>query len=331
MQQSQIQNTLKNLPSLPGVYRFYGIDDKVLYIGKAINLKNRVSHYFLPSNLKDNHRLQILVEQIDRIDYTVVKTEKEALILEANLIHNLQPKFNIQLKDDKSYLYVRITNSPIPNITLTRRKYDKTSSYFGPYTKKFGIFNVLRTIRLIFPYCENKNQIPGEIGKPCNYVQLKLCDGICCGKESIENYQAKITQIKSILNGNTTEVKNWLKTKISESASISNFELAGLYRDRLGMLDSIISSQKIILPHPQDLDIITLVTETDTTGLQLGSVFVQVIREGKIINVNNFMLTGSADSEGQDATSMIETFMLGYYSDKSDIPEILLQSWESEK
>jgi excinuclease ABC subunit C len=318
MQQSQIQNTLKNLPSLPGVYRFYGIDDKVLYIGKAINLKNRVSHYFLPSNLKDNHRLQILVEQIDRIDYTVVK---------ANLIHNLQPKFNIQLKDDKSYLYVRITNAVIPNITLTRRKYDKTSNYFGPYTKKYGIFNVLRTIRLIFPYCDKKQS---DDNKPCNYVQLKLCDGICCGKESIENYQAKITQIKSILNGNTTEVKNWLKTKIQDSVSISNFELAGLYRDRLGMLDSIISSQKIILPSPQDLDIITLVTETDTTGLQLGSVFVQNIREGKIINLSNFMLTGSADSESQDVTSMIQTFMLGYYADKSDIPEILLQSWENE-
>jgi excinuclease ABC subunit C len=328
MQQSQILNTLKNLPSLPGVYRFYGIDDKVLYIGKAINLKNRVSHYFLPSNLKDNHRLQILVEQIDRIDYTVVKTEKEALILEANLIHNLQPKFNIQLKDDKSYLYVRITNGQIPNIFLTRRKYDKSSTYFGPYTKKYGIFNILRTIRTIFPYCDNK---PSDDKKPCNYVQLKLCDGICCGKETKDQYQAKIDQIKSILNGNTTSVKTWLKTKISESATINNFELAALYRDRLSMLDEIISSQKIILPQPQDLDIITIVTETDSTGLQLGSVFVQTIREGKIINVNNFMLTGSADSESQDITNMTQTFMLGYYGDKINIPEILLQSWENER
>ena len=257
--------TISNLPLSPGVYRFYGAGDLLLYIGKAKRLKNRVSSYFSPTKLAQNPRLQLMVSQIEKIEYTVVKTEHESIILEANLIHSLQPKFNILLKDDRSYLYVRIsggneivgsqtkfilkewqvekhtnkiitfepnsqrTQNPetnfvqtsfsdgkfldakdlIPTVSLTRRKYDKKSDYFGPYTKRYGIFNVLRVIRTIFPYCEKKVYD----NKPCSYVQLKQCDGICCGLETIAEYNGRLNQIKKVLKGDSAEVKTGSKIK----------------------------------------------------------------------------------------------------------------------
>ena len=147
---------IKNLPHEPGVYRFYSSSEDPLYIGKAKDLKNRVSSYFQDGRPK-NQRLSLMISQIERIEYTVVKTEKESLILEANLIHKLQPKYNILLKDDRNYLYVRLTNAdPIPGFFLTRRKYDPRSDYFGPYTKLSGIVQTMRTLRLIFPYCQEK-------------------------------------------------------------------------------------------------------------------------------------------------------------------------------
>jgi excinuclease ABC subunit C len=399
----EIQNLLKNLPELPGVYRFFGAGEIPLYIGKAKVLKNRVSSYFMEHRLAYNPRLQLMISQVARVEYTVVSSEKDALILEANLIHNLQPKFNILLKDDRNYLYVRITNpdqkifnksiekhkvgdqygniesldgtnynqeiqldydnqlyevnknldfvplyayqEQIPTITLTRRKYDKTSEYFGPYTKKYGIFNVLRILRTIFPYCEKKL----SDGKPCQYVQIKQCDGICCGLEDIYSYNSKIDQIKKVLTGETQSVKSWLKNKINEAIDVNNFELAALWRDRLNMLDEVISNQQVILPHPQDIDIITLLTQKDKDGFTIGSVFVQNIRDGKIINVNNFLLSGTSGLDYQDAFDFDEievdldatiddsnydtfgicqNFLVEYYAQqKGSKPEILLNIW----
>ena len=419
----EIKNLVKNLPESPGVYRFFGAGEIPLYIGKAKVLKNRVSSYFMEHRLTDNPRLQLMISQVVRVEYTVVSTEKDALILEANMIHNLQPKFNILLKDDRNYLYVRITNpnqklsnkpfetnrvgdsygkveelevlypignsedaeinvcnknsdhsktnlskenslldynnelyevnknlkfipfytyqNQIPTVTLTRRKYDKTSEYFGPYTKKYGIFNVLRILRTIFPYCEKKL----SDGKPCQYVQIKQCDGICCGQESIENYNSKIEQIKKVLNGDTNSVKIWLKDKIGEAIDLNNYELAALWRDRLNILDEVVADQKIILPHPQNLDIITLLTQTDNDGFTIGSVFVQNIRDGKIINVNNFLLSGTSGlleldtveldeidldtsesaGDNEDIFGMCQNFLVEYYAQqKGTKPEVLL-------
>jgi excinuclease ABC subunit C len=325
----QIASILKNLPSLPGVYRYYGMGDNVLYVGKAKNLKHRVSQYFQNSKMEGNPRLQNMVSQIERVEYTTVKTEKEALILEANLIYNLQPKYNVLLKDDRSYLYVRISNNhlnknektkdsitfapdgttlyDLPKITLTRRKYDKNSDYFGPYTKKFGIVNVLRVLRSIFPYCEKvgvKAEWTKEIKTCCHYYQLKQCDGICCGKETIEQYLNKTSQIKKVLSGETDSVKAWIKVKIGEAIGVNNFELAGLWRDRLNLLDEVIANQQIVLPQPQDLDIISLIHEKDKSGLAIASVFIQNIREGKIINLNNFIMSGT-ENELEDENQEI--------------------------
>ena len=420
MNKVEIQNLIKNLPEAPGVYRFFGAGEIPLYIGKAKVLKNRVSSYFMEHRLVDNPRLQLMISQVIRVEYTVVSNEKDALILEANMIHNLQPKFNILLKDDRNYLYVRVTNpnkkisnrpidtfrvgdingcveeieglpsnqgkdrnnstfssrkvrnlpfldynnelyevnkninfvpfytyqNQIPTITLTRRKYDKTSEYFGPYTKKFGIFNVLRVLRTIFPYCEKKL----SDGKSCQYVQIKQCDGICCGQESIKYYNSKIEQIKKVLNGDTDSVKMWLKDKISKAINLNNYELAALWRDKLNILDEVVADQKIILPHPQNLDIITFFTQADKEGLTIGSIFVQNIRDGKIINVNNFLLSGTSGLEekevfgfdeveinlqnesiedNEEIFGMCQNFLVEYYAQQTGTkPEVLLNLWK---
>jgi len=348
---SKFKDLVKNLPNKPGVYRFYSDQDTLLYIGKAKNLKNRVSSYFQEGRPK-NQRLTLMISQIDRVEYTEVKSEKESLILEANLIHELQPKYNILLKDDKSYIYVRFTNrDPIPGIFLTRRKYDTVSNYFGPYTKKYGIENTLRLLRQIFPYCQERFYT----GKPCQYVGIKQCDGICAGLETKENYLEKLEQIKSVLSGKTEVAENFIQTKMKDAISSNNFELAALWRDRLTLLKETIVDQKIILPTPQDLDIITLVVDQPTAdGLVIGSIFVQNIRSGKMINVNNFLLSGTSEEEinlenitktAENSPSsdpgetpdqqdlemqFMQRFLSTYYSQNTDDAEVLIQIFNKE-
>jgi excinuclease ABC subunit C len=302
-----IKETIKTIPHKPGVYRYYTQNGGLLYVGKAKDLKNRVSSYFQDGRPK-NERLMLMISQIDRIEYTVVETEKESLILEANLINSLQPKFNILLKDDKNYVYVRITNDEIPGIFLNRRKYDHKSRYFGPYTKKYGIVQTLRVLRTIFPYCQQK--VFGD--KPCEYVSIHQCDGICEGKETIEGYNEKLVQIENVLKGKTDSVEVYIKDKINESVEKGNFELAALWRDRFAILEDTISDQKIILPTPQDIDLLTIIVKFDSSGLQMGSCFVQNIRDGRIVNVSNFLLSGSEENDSEFV--FLERFLATYYT-----------------
>ena len=328
MSQSKFKDIVKNLPKKPGVYRFYSFDDTLLYIGKAKNLKNRVSSYFQEGRPK-NERLSLMVSQIERVEYTVVANEEESLILEANLIHNLQPKYNVLLKDDKNYVYIRITNDEIPGIFLVRKKFDPKSIYFGPYTKKFSIQDTLRTIRTILPYCQEKTHKE----RPCNYYSIKQCEGICAKLETIEEYKKRIEQIKKILNGKTDEVEQFLNEKITEAVEAQNYELAGLWRDRLNTLKNTIQDQKIILPQPEDLDLITLVCDKDTNGIQIGSVFVQNIRDGKVINVNNFLLTGtdmSTIDEEADYSQILQRFMISYNHQNSENVKTMVQLYTVE-
>jgi excinuclease ABC subunit C len=320
--QEKFKNTIQNLPQKPGVYRYYSVDNLLLYVGKAKNLKSRVSSYFQEGRPK-NQRLTLMLSQIDRIEYTVVETEKESLILEANLIYNLQPKYNVQLKSDRSYVYVRITDDPIPGIYLVRRKYDLNSNYYGPYTKRTGISNTLRTLRLIFPYCQEK--LPR--GSFCNYYKIGMCDGICGGEENIENYKLKLHQLEQVLKGKTDEVVDYLYDKIKQAVDIGNFELAGLWRDRLNHLTNSISDQKIILPEPMDIDLVTLIVEPeDAEGYQMASAFVQNIRDGKIINVNNFLLSGSGEDRVEFEFSV--RFLQTYFAEMQPEADILINIFE---
>jgi excinuclease ABC subunit C len=163
------------------------------------------------------------------------------------------------------------------------------------------------------------------------YVGIKQCDGICVGDESMQDYLKKLDQIKKVLQGNTGEVKDYIDTKIKAAVSIQNYELAALWRDRLFTLRDTIAAQKVILPQPADLDIVTLIFRSDSEGLEIGSVFVQTIRAGKMVNVNNFLLTGSSDQEGHASTieaksnDFLQRFMQSYYSFKRNEAPVLIE------
>ena len=319
------KETVRNLPQKPGVYRFYSGDSGLLYIGKAKNLKNRVSSYFQEGRPK-NQRLTLMISRIEQIEYTVVASEKESLILEANLIHNLQPKYNILLKDDKSYVYVRITADPIPAVFVVRKKYDPASFYFGPYTKQGSIYSTLRTLRSTFPYCQERSVQK----RPCSYYGIKQCDGICIGKENITDYSQKIQQIKNVLEGKIELVESFISKKISFAVQSTDYALAAMWRDRLNILKETIGTQKIILPQPTDLDMVTLVIRTDAEGLELGSVFVQNIRAGKLVNVANYILAGTGESEtDQDlAEEFLQRFFQSYSIMNKDKAPVLVQSFK---
>jgi excinuclease ABC subunit C len=308
-----------DLPQLPGVYRFYDFAGQLLYIGKAKNLKNRVANYF--QNNK-NPRTALMVSQISRVEYTIVTTENEALTLEADTIRTQQPKYNIKLKDDKSFVFVRISENK--KITIVRQKYDKKSTYFGPYTKTSNIFETLSILRQIFPFCQEKF----GFGKPCSYVQIKQCDGICGALETIENYNQKITQIEKVLTGKIDIVQEWLKTKMQVAIGLQNYELAGLWRDKSKLLSETICKNNIVLSQPLDLDIINLIVTRDISGLEIGSVFVQNIREGRVITVNNFLMSGSGSGETQEEIiqDFVVKFCQSYYTD-NQIPIHLTTKW----
>ena len=307
-----MKSVVANLPLLPGVYRFYDFAGQLLYIGKAKNLKNRVSNYFQANK---NPRTALMVSQIARIEYTIVSSEAEALTLEADTIRTQQPKYNIKLKDDKSFVFVRISGGKIPKITIVRQKYDKKSTYFGPYTKTSNIFETISILRQIFPFCQEKDA--PNCSKPCSYVQIKQCDGICVNLETVENYSQKIDQIKQVLGGKLGVVQNWIIDKIQASVQNQNYELAGLWRDKLKLLNETICKNNIVLSQPIDLDIVNLVVTRDVSGLEIGSVFVQNVREGRVITVNNFLLSGNGTGETNEEIMLdfLVKFCQSYYLD----------------
>jgi excinuclease ABC subunit C len=283
-------NILQNLPKLPGVYRYYDEKDNLLYIGKAKNLKNRVSSYF--NGQPCNERTALMISLIFRIEYTEVKTEKEALILEASLINNLQPKYNVKLKDDKSFVYIEYTkNDPIPGFFIVRRKENTSSTYFGPFINQKQIENYLKILRLAFPFCSNRIK---NIGK-CKYCSIGQCNGICYNNETKENYLENNQRIISVLQGKTKVVIEYLKSKINKSVEDQNYTLAAFYRDHLNNIDSLAQKQRIVLPQPQDFDLINLVYEENSDGSILGSFFVNQCREGQVVNVYNSIMEGVGD------------------------------------
>jgi excinuclease ABC subunit C len=341
----QIQKVLSGLPSKPGVYRFYDLKNSLLYVGKAKNLKNRVRSYFQNRSRLLNSRGQrigLMIDQIFRIDYTVVRNEKESLILEANLIHSLQPKYNVSLKDDKSYIYVRANLADeIPSFSFVRQKYDPKSVYFGPYTKRAGIEDALRTIRQILPFCQEKH----FTGKPCFYTSIHLCEGICAGLEEKKDYLERFEQVMKILSGQTKQVEIFIQEKIQKAIKLENYALAGLWRDRLYTLQSVIVDQKVVLSDPKNIDLISLVLEEQDQGKILGSLFYQSIREGKVINVLNYLLNGSQDPWSEDIEStednpdqeiqieeknskyeieFMNKFILSFYFQLKDLPDDIL-------
>lgn len=282
MSENAIESRIKSLPEFPGVYQYIDATGKIIYVGKAKNLKKRVSSYFNKNH--DNTKTVILVKQIQDIRFIVVETELDALILENNLIKEYQPKYNIQLKDDKTFPWICIKNEPFPRIFSTRRIIKDGSTYYGPYPDAKVMYILLKLIKELFPLrsCKldlKESKIKAGKFSVCLEYHIGNCLGPCTQKQSEEDYLESINQVKQLLKGNVIAVKALLKRRMQESAERYNFEQAQVYKEKLNLLEGYQSKSTVVSTSIEALDVFScLIIETTAYFNYL------VIQHGAIIH-----------------------------------------------
>lgn len=306
-----IKEELKKLPEKPGVYIMKDKDDNILYVGKAVVLKNRVRQYFQKNN--KTARIEKMVSLIDHFEYIVVDSEMEALILECNLIKLHRPKYNVLLKDDKMYPYIKITlNEDFPTVRVTRKRFNDGAKYYGPYTNAFAVKDTVDFLNQTFKlkHCrkifkEDKQETP------CLNYHIKRCMGICAGYVSKEEYMQTIKQVMLFLDGKVDSVLKDLKEEIKKASSELNFEKAALLRDKMYSIENLSQRQKIDNYNENDIDIIGIIKTLNKASLELFR-----IRCGKMIGGENFIFD---DVEDIDEGTIIADFMKQFYN-KDNVP-----------
>ena len=316
---------LDALPAKPGVYQFKNNDGKVIYIGKAQNLRNRVRQYFHRSRVTDT-RIDAMVAKIVDVELTVTDSEIEALILEANLIKQLNPRYNVVLKDDKSYPYIALTKEMYPRVFVTRRKIPGYR-YFGPYTDVKAMRSALKTIRDIFlirscNYDLAESSISQNKFKVCLDYHIKKCEGPCEGYVTRGQYNALIDQAAQVLRGKTKSVTELLKKEMDMLAEATKYEEAASVRNRINALKVYSERQKIVDSTEADRDVVALVSKGDDACAVIFKV-----REGKMIGSQHIYLSNIT---GKYFGDLLEAVLERYYLDQEDIPPDLLLSDELE-
>ena len=316
-----VEAKLKNLPTQPGVYLYRNENDKVIYVGKAKNLRNRVRSYFQSARNHDP-KTRRLVKRIRRIETILVDSEVEALILEANLIKEHRPRYNVFLKDDKSYPYIRITKEPFPQVFVTRRIIKDGSKYLGPYTDVKQLRHIMRTLTKIFPvrsckYLLNESVIAAGKVKLCLDYHIKRCQGPCEGLVSEEDYNAMIRQVEQFLKGRTRELVTELQERMQREAEAMRFEAAARLRDQIELIENYhFLAQKVELTDLLDRDVVALAQEGEDA---CGVVF--KIRDGKVIGRQHFYLDGVAENSEQE---ILVNFLQQYYLNPDECPRQIL-------
>lgn len=256
---------LRKIPHKPGVYQYFDKDDVLIYVGKAKDLKNRVSSYFV-NDKQLNSKTRVLVRKIQRIAFTIVDTEIDAWLLENNLIKKHKPRYNVMLKDDKTYPWIVIKNEPFPRVFWTRKYIKDGSTYFGPYASVGMMHIVLDTIRELFPLrtC-NLNLHPDQIAKGkyrvCLEYQIGNCKGPCEGKQTLEDYDQNLSDIKDILNGKIAVVKNRIKDQLNDAAASLNFELAHYLKAKLDKLENYQSKSTVVSSSITNVDVFSIASD----------------------------------------------------------------------
>jgi excinuclease ABC subunit C len=312
---------IEALPTKPGVYQFKATDGKIIYVGKAQNLRNRVRQYFHKSRTMDT-RIDVMVSKIVDVELTVTDSEIEALILEANLIKQLKPRYNVLLKDDKSYPFIAITKEPYPRVYVTRRK-TSGSRYFGPYTDVKSMRSALKTVRNLFMVRSCSFDLSGESIKKnkfkvCLDYHIKKCEGPCEGYVSQKHYNTLIDQAADVLRGKTKGVIESLKKEMNVLAKESRFEEAATIRDRMNALLVYSEKQKIVDSTESDRDIIALVSKDNDACAVIFK-----IREGKMIGSQHLYLSNAS---GKPFGELLEAVLERYYLEQEDIPPELFLS-----
>ena len=314
----KVQDILKHLPARPGVYLHKDRHGKIIYVGKAINLRNRVRSYF--HNNVDSVKTQRLRREIADIETITTDTELEALLLEMTLIKKYKPHYNVRLKDDKRYPYIKIHwNDDFPKVTVTRRMTRDGARYFGPYTSVWAVHQTLDLLRKVFPYLTCDRTITGRDARACLYFDIKLCNGPCIGAVNREQYRTMIKQLMDFLNGKTEQIVAQLEDRMMRAAENLQFERAAEIRDQLKAVNSVVSRQKVIGAANTDQDVIAFARDQGDACVQIF-----FIRHGKLIGREYFLLDGT---EGETDGEVLEEFLTQFYDEAAHIPkEVLLPS-----
>jgi excinuclease ABC subunit C len=318
-----IQGILKTLPEKPGVYIMHNAAGEIIYVGKAIILKNRVRSYFQERG-DQSPKTRKLVSQIADLEWIVVGSELEALILEMNLIKKHRPRFNIRLKDDKRYPYIKVhLADPFPKVTVTRLMVKDGSRYFGPYTSVWAVHQTLDVLRHIFPYLTCDREITGLDPRPCLYYDIKLCSGPCIGAVDQKAYRQLISDLCDFLDGHTDPIVNRLRVEMESAAGDLHFEKAAALRDQINAIDRVVEKQKVITSDQRDSDVLAIARADGEACVQIF-----FIRNGKLIGREYFVLEGTEDIPDAE---VIQEFITQFYSEAANIPEQVLLPNEIEE
>ena len=307
MDDNQIQ--LKSIPTLPGVYQFKNKDNKIIYIGKAKNLKNRVRSYFQNQKNKSSKTVSMMKNAYD-LDWIVVENEVKALLTEANLIKKYRPKYNVLMKDDKSYPYIRITNEPFPQVLLTRKIKKDGSKYYGPFTDSRRLRSILKVMHKVFPIRSCSYFFDDKIIKEkkislCLDYHIKRCEGPCEGLVSEKKYNKMINHVISFMNGNTNKIEEYIKSKMLIASNSMQYEDAARYRDQLNSIKGFSSKRSQIRSTYDDRDIFALAS-IDNIGIMV----VIRIRNGFIYSREKISLQNLFYSDADTFKTVITSFYL---------------------
>ena len=318
-----VKQELKKLPDSPGVYIMHDKADNIIYVGKAINLKRRVSSYF--QTRPRSPKIEKMISLIDHFEYIMVESEMEAFVLECNLIKENRPKYNTMLMDDKTYPFVKITLfEKYPKIYLTRRHPKDGAKYFGPYTNVTAVREILKMFRKLYGYRTCEKKLDGsKVERPCLYHQVGECLGPCSGKVNEDEYKKGINEIIRFFEGDTAGVVKDLKSKMLKCSENMEFEQAAAYRDMLNNIQEMTQVQRVTASDDMNRDVIGIAMKDFKAIVQ-----VFFIRSGKMVGREHYLL----DAESDDRSEVIEEFVTQFYGGAAVIPkEILLSEEITEK
>ncbi len=322
-ERSDIQQLLSSIPTKPGCYLMKDRRGIILYIGKAINLRSRVRSYFHAS-AQHSTKTRQLVARIADIEWIVVGSELEALILEMNLIKKHRPKYNVRLKDDKRYPYIKVHwADPFPKVTVTRQMSQDGSRYYGPYTSVWAVHQTLDVLRKIFPYLTCDRTITGEDARACLYYDIKLCVAPCIGKVDRQGYRQMIADLGDFLNGRTAPIVDRLEIEMHRAAESLEFEKAAARRDQIKAIHTVVERQKVVSPDYVDSDVVAMARSDKEACVQ-----VFFIRGGKLIGREYFLFEGADDTPDAEVMS---DFLEQFYDQAANVPPQVLLPHEIEE
>jgi excinuclease ABC subunit C len=304
---------LAQIPDAPGVYLMVGRDGEILYIGKAISLRSRVRSYFQEGAVH-HPRMAAMVEKVAEVRTIVVTNEVEALILEANLIKRHQPPFNVRLRDDKRYPYLKVTNEPFPRVVFTRFVRNDGARYFGPYTNAHGLRELIDLVRTVFPLRTCREPIDGRRKRPCLQYHIKRCLAPCVGYQTEEEYDRTIDEVVLFLEGKQESLLARLQREMTEAAENFNFEGAARLRDRIVAVRRVTEEQKVVWKSRLDMDLVAIARAQGQACMQ-----VFLVRGGKLIGQEHFILEGVF--EQSDEVLMAEFVKQFYTARTAGAPE----------